>query len=104
MRKTSARLPEGAAVLLRGGSVARRGTVGANGLIGHIAGPPLHAVVDRDLADRAECFVVKGWNPKRGAKLFVKSTEILQVRSQRRKLEAIIGQQEFLVTRIPQAR
>jgi len=76
----------------------------ADGFVGYIAGAALDAVVDGNLADRPERFVVEGRNTKRGAQFFIELAEILQVPGQRRQLDAIVGQQELLVTGIPQAR
>src|SRR5215467_6809245 len=84
--------------------MAVRWAVRANGLVRHVSGAALHAIVDRDLADRPQRFVVERGHAERGTQFFVELTQILQMRSQRRQLDAFVGQQKFLVAGIPQAR
>ena len=76
----------------RSGLVAGTGTMSADGFVGNVARAALHAIVDRDLADGTERFVVKGWNTKGGAQFFVELAEILQVPGECRQLDAIVGQ------------
>ena len=77
--------------------------VGADGFVGHVAYAAFDAVVDADLADRAEGFVVKSGDAERGKKFFVELAQIFEVRSERGQLEAFVGQQKFLVAGIPKA-
>jgi hypothetical protein len=75
----------------------------ADGFVGNVASAAFDAIVDGDLADGAERFVVKGRNTKSGAQFFIELAEILQVRGQSGQLDAIVGEQEFLVAGVPQA-
>jgi hypothetical protein len=84
--------------------VAGTGTMSADGFVGNVARAALHAIVDRDLADGTERFIVKGRNTKGGAQFFVELAEILQVPGEGRQLDAIVGEQKFLVAGVPQAR
>ena len=76
----------------------------ADGFVGNVTRAALDAIVDGDLADGTERFVVEGRNTKGGAQFFIELTEILQVRSKSGQLDAIIGEQEFLVAGVPKAR
>src|ERR1700756_1643578 len=85
-------------------SVAGSGAVRADSFVRHITGATFNAVVHGNLADRAKSFVVKSGHVERGAQFFIELAKILQVHSQRRQFQAIIGEQKFLITRIPQPR
>jgi len=76
----------------------------AYSFVGNVARTALDAIVDGDLADGAERFVVKGRNTKSGAQFFIELAEILQVRGESGQLDAIVGKQEFLVAGVPQSR
>lgn len=84
--------------------MARAGTVCTDRLVGDITGAAFYAVVDRNLADRADGFVVESRNAECGAELFVELAQILQVRCERGELDAFVSQQEFLVAGVPEAR
>jgi hypothetical protein len=83
--------------------VAGAGFVRADGFVGHVADAAFDAVVDADLADRAESFVVKSGNAERGKQFFVELTKIFEMRGQGRKLQAFVGQKKLLVAGIPKA-
>lgn len=77
--------------------------MGADGFVGDVADAAFDAVVDANLAYGAESFVVESGNAERGKQFFVELPQIFEVRGQGRKLQAIIGEQEFLVACIPKA-
>ena len=54
-----------------------------------------------DLAHGAESLIVKRRHAERGAQLFVELAQAFEVRGERRELDAIIGEQKFLVTGVP---
>jgi hypothetical protein len=83
--------------------VAAAWLVGADSFVGHVAYAAFDAVVDADLADRAEGFVVKSGDAERGAQFFIEPAQIFEMRCERGQLEAFIGEQEFLVAGIPKA-
>ena len=76
----------------------------ADGFVGNIAGAALDAVIHRDLADRAESFVIKSGHAESGAKFLVELAQILQVNCEGGKLYAVIGDQKFLVAGVPKTR
>ena len=84
--------------------VARSRAVRSDRLVRNVASPAFDAVVNGNLADRPESFVIKSWYVKGGAQLLIKLAKILQVHSQSRQFYSIIGEQKFLVPGIPQAR
>jgi len=75
----------------------------ANGFVWHIADTPFDAIVDADLADGPERFVIKSWDAQGGPHFFVEPSQIFKMRRQCRQLQAVIGQQELLVACVPQA-
>lgn len=78
--------------------------MGADGVIRNVAGAALNAVVDGEMADGAESFIIKRRNAESGAEFFVEFAKTLKMGGQRGDLEAVIVQQEFLVTGVPEAR
>ncbi len=52
------------------------GAVGAYRFVRDVAGTAFHAVVDAELADGAEGFVVKGGDTESGAEFFVELAQI----------------------------
>jgi hypothetical protein len=83
--------------------VAAAGAVGAYGFVRDVAVTAFDAVVDAEQAYRAKSFVIERGNAERGAQLFVEFPQTFQVRGQRRKFDAVVGEQKFLVTGIPDA-
>jgi len=84
--------------------VAGADGVDADGLVGDVAATAFDAIVDADLADGAESFVVERWYAEGGPQFFVKLAQIFQVSCQSGDFCSIIGQQKFLVAGVPQAR
>ncbi len=78
------------------------GAVSTDGFVGDVARPALDAIVDGDLADGAEGFVVEGRNAEGGAQLFVELAQIGEVRGERGNFQAVVGEQKFLVAGVPQ--
>jgi hypothetical protein len=68
-----------------------------------VADAAFDAIVDADLADRAERFVVKSRNPQCGSQLFVELSKILEMRRERGQLQAVVGEEKFLVAGVPKA-
>src|SRR5256885_1021742 len=89
---------------LMSGLMPGSGAACADGFVWNISDPALHPIVDGDLADRAESFVVKGRHAEGRAQLFVEPAKILQMKCERRQLQSIVCEQKFLVAGIPQAR
>src|SRR6266404_5915488 len=85
-------------------SMARSGALRPDSFVRNVTNTAFNAVVHGNLADRAESFVVKSWHIECGAQLFIKLAKILQVRGQSRQLQAVVGEQKFLITGIPKAR
>src|SRR5258708_2401801 len=85
------------------GSVAGSGAVWGDGFVRQITGAAFDAVVNRNRAERAERFVVKSGNAQSGAQLFVEFAQTLQMRGERRKFQAVVGEQEFLIPGVPQS-
>ena len=83
--------------------MASAGFVRADGFVGHVANAAFDAVVDADLANRTEGFVVKSGDAERGKKFFVELAEIFEMRCKRGQLESVVGQQKLLVACIPKA-
>jgi hypothetical protein len=80
------------------------GAVGADGFVGDVAGAAFDAIVDGDLADGAEGFVVKGGHAEGCAQLFVELAQVGEMRGEGGDFQAVVGQQKFLVAGVPQAR
>src|SRR5467141_2520474 len=76
----------------------------ADGFVRHVALAALNAVVDADLADGTERFVVKGWNTQRRAQFFVELPQVLEMRRERRQFLSVVGEQKLLVAGVPQPR
>ena len=76
--------------------------VGADGGVGDVAFAAFDAVVDADLADGAEGFVVEGGDAEGGAEFFVELPEIVKVRGEGGEFLAVVGEQEFLVAGVPE--
>src|SRR5258705_5033194 len=85
------------------GLVARGRAVHADGLVRNIALAAFHTIVDADLADRTQGFVVKRGYSESSPQLFVKLPQVFKVRCQCRHFKPFVSQKEFLVTRVPQA-
>jgi len=79
-----------------------RGSLGADKFIGPGARSAFEPVVSGHLTGGAKPFVVIGGHAQRRAQLFIEAPQVPQVRSQGGELPAVIGEQEFLVARIPQ--
>jgi len=77
--------------------------VGADGLVRHVASAAFYAVIDANLADGAERFVVESGDTESGAQFFIELAEICELRGKSRDFSAVIGQQELLVSRVPKA-
>src|SRR5229473_236487 len=92
-------LPDGESEL-----VAVTGAVSANGFVGHVAGTTLDAVVDADLTDGTESLVVKSGNAEGGEQLLIELAQILEMSGERGQLQAVVGQEKFLVASVPQPR
>lgn len=82
--------------------MARTRAARSDGFVRHIACPPFDTVVDGNLTDRAQRFVVKSRDTESRAQFFVEFAKILQVRSQRGELQSIVGEQKFLESGVPQ--
>ena len=80
------------------------GAVRADGLVGDVAGAAFDAIIDGEMADRTERFVVKGGNAESGAELLVESAQVLEMRGEGGNLQTVVGKKEFLITGIPEAR
>jgi hypothetical protein len=78
--------------------------VGADRFVRYVADAAFNAVVDADLADRAERFVVKSRDTQCGPQFLVELSQIFQMRGQGWQFQAIIGQQKLLVAGVPKAR
>src|SRR5271170_2337542 len=89
---------------MKGRSVIASRFVGADSLIRNISGAALHAIIDAERADGAKGFVIKCGNTQSRAKFLVEFAQIGKLFGQGRKLGAVVGQQKFLVARIPQPR
>ena len=59
------------------------GFVRADGFVGHVADAAFDAVVDANLTDRTEGFVVKRRHAQRGTQLFVEFAQIFEMRRER---------------------
>jgi hypothetical protein len=57
--------------------------VRADGFVGDVADAAFDAVVDADLADRAESLVVKSGDAERGKQFFVELAKIFEMRCER---------------------
>ncbi len=79
-------------------------SVYAHGAVGDVAGTPGDAVVDGNLRRRSERFVVVGGHAERGSQLFVEAAHAKKLVGIRGKLPAVIGEEEFLIARVPQTR
>ena len=79
------------------------GAVRADGFVRDVAGAAFDAIVDADLADGAEGFVVKSWNAESGAQLFVESAQAFEMRGEGGEFYAVVGEEKFLVAGVPQA-
>src|ERR1700676_818083 len=77
-------------------------TVRADGFVGDVAGAAFDAIVDGDLANGAESFVVEGRHAECRAQLFVELAQVGEVRGEGGDLQAIVGEQKFLITSVPQ--
>jgi hypothetical protein len=78
------------------------GFVRSHGLIRHVAAPALDAIVYAQRTHRSQRFVVKGRHAQSRAQFFVKLPQIGELLRLRWQLDSIIGEQEFLVARVPQ--
>ena len=83
--------------------MTRARAVCTNGLVGDVTGAAFDAIVNGNLTDRADGFVVESRNAQCGAQFFVELAQILQVRSEGGELDTFVSQQEFLVTGVPQS-
>ena len=84
--------------------MAAAGWVSAHGFVRHGALPALNAVVDAELADGTERFVVERRNAQRRAQFFIELPQVFEMGRQGRQFLPIIREQEFLVARVPQPR
>src|SRR3974390_905654 len=85
------------------GLVTGGGTLRADSFVWHVTGAAFDAVVDAEFGDRTKRLVVEGGHAKQGTKFLIKLTKIFEVSGESRELNAFIGDQEFLVARVPQA-
>ena len=76
MRKERVPMPRWAAL---GGLVAGAWTVRAHRFVRHIATAAFDAIVDGNLADRTDGFVVESRDAQGGAELFIEAAQILQM-------------------------
>lgn len=76
--------------------------MGADGFIRDVARAALDTIVDGNLADGAEGFVVKSRNAESGTKFFIELAQIFQMRGEGGELDSFVGQQKFLVAGVPQ--
>lgn len=84
--------------------MAGAGGMDADGFVGDVAATAFDAIVNADLADGAESFVVERGYAQGGPQLFVKLAQVFQVRCQSGDFCSLIGQQKLLVAGVPQAR
>ncbi len=77
--------------------------VRADGFVGDVADTAFYAVVDADLTNRTEGFVVKSGDAERSEEFFVELAQIFEVRCERGQLETLVGQQKLLIAGIPKA-
>lgn len=84
--------------------VAAAGAVRAYGFVWHVTVSAFDAVVDAEQAYGAKSFVVERGNAECGPQLFVELSQTFQVRGQRWKFDAFVGEQKFLIAGIPEAR
>src|SRR6266849_5072494 len=75
--------------------------VRAYSLVRHIARAALHPVVHAHLAHRSQRFVIERRHAQRRPQLLIKLPQVLQMGRQRRHLHAFIGNQKFLIARVP---
>src|SRR5882762_2901764 len=83
-------------------SLMTRRRLYANGAIRDVARAAFDAVVDGNLRRRSESLVVVGGHAERGSQLFVEAAHAEKLVGIRGKLPAVIGEEKFLVTRVPQ--
>jgi hypothetical protein len=83
--------------------VAGAGLVRADGFVGDVADAAFDAVVDANLADRTESFVVESGDAERGKQFFVELAQTFEMRCERGQLEAFVRQKKLLVAGIPKA-
>src|ERR1035437_7843449 len=76
----------------------------SHGAVGDVAGTAGDAVVDRNQRCRSKRFVVVGGHAERGFDLFVEAAHTEKLVGIRWKLPVLLGQQEFLIARIPETR
>src|SRR5439155_17182560 len=76
----------------------------ADGFVRHRAFAALNPVVNAELADGTERFVVKSRNAQRCAQFFVELSQVLEVRGKRRQFLSVVGEQKFLIARVPEPR
>ena len=75
----------------------------ADGAVGNVAGAAFNAVIDGEMADGAEGFIIKSGNAESSAEFFIELAKILKMGCQRGDFEAVIVEKEFLIAGIPQA-
>src|SRR5207302_5411620 len=75
-----------------------------NGFVGHRAFAALNPVVNAELADGTECFVVKSRNAQCRAQFFVELPQVLEMRGERRQFLSVVREQKLLVAGVPQPR
>src|ERR1700687_458771 len=76
----------------------------ADGAIGVVARAPFDAVVDGNLGRRSQRFVVVRRHAERGSHFFIEAAHAEKLVGGRGKLPAVIGEEEFLIARVPQTR
>ena len=81
--------------------VAAGGGVGADSIIGDVAFAAFDTVVDADLADGAEGFVVESRDAESSEEIFVELAQIGEVQREGWDFNAFVGEKEFLVAGIP---
>ena len=76
----------------------------ADGFVGDVAATAFDTIVNADLADGAESFVVERGYAEGGPQLFVELAQVGKVSRQSGEFYSFIGQEKFLVAGVPQAR
>ena len=82
--------------------VSAASSVRTNGLVWNIALAALYAVVNAQLAHGSQRFVIKSRDTERRAQFFIELAKILQMKGQCRYFQALVREQKFLVSGVPQ--
>jgi hypothetical protein len=82
-------------------SLVTRSRFYADTAVGNISRASSHAVVDGNLRRRSERFVVVSGDAERGSQFFVEAAHAEKLVGIGGKLPAVIGEDEFLIARVP---